>query len=157
MSQPANRPVVMTQALNDVKARLAERDAATAAFNDRRGVHVIDLEFDDKAARTWADFTSAHVGTQMASTVDTHCVSAPQIQEAIFVGHTEITGNFSADSARELNRGSSPLALTFESSADEILPATTLSTVFRVAVIAAGLGLAVVVGAVVYRARRAAR
>jgi preprotein translocase subunit SecD len=117
------------------------------------------LEFDDNAARTWADFTSANVGTQTAFTLDTQVLSAPEIRESIPGGRTQITGNFTADSARELadalNGGSSPLSLSFESSADEILPATSFSKVLRVAVIAAGLGLAmVVVGAVVYVARR---
>jgi preprotein translocase subunit SecD len=131
---------------------------AIAGFNSRRGQHVVDLEFDDDAARNWADFTSANVGTQTAFTVDTLVLSAPEIQEAIPGGRTQITGNFTADSARELvdalNRGSSPASLSFESSADEMLPATTFSKVLRVVVIAAGLGLAVVVGAVVYLTRR---
>jgi preprotein translocase subunit SecD len=132
---------------------------ATTSFDSRLRQHVVNLEFDDNAARTWEDFTSAHIGTQAAFTVDTQVLSAPEIQEAIPGGHTQITGNFTADSARKLvdalNRGSSPLSLTFESSADEMLPATTFSKVLRFAVIAAGLGLAMaVVGAVVYLARR---
>jgi preprotein translocase subunit SecD len=132
---------------------------ATTDFDSRLRQHVVNLEFDDDAARTWERFTSANIGTQTAFTVDTQVLSAPQIQEAIAGGHTQITGNFTADSARELadalNRGSSPLSLSFVSSADEMLPATTFSTVLRVAVITAGLGLAiVVVGAVLYQARR---
>jgi preprotein translocase subunit SecD len=133
---------------------------ATAGLDAQRGQHVVDLKFDDNATRTWADYTSVKVGTQTAFTLDTQVLSAPQIQEAIPGGRTQITGNFTADSARELadalNGGSSPAALSFESSADEMLPATTFSKVLRVAVIAAGLGLALVVGgAVAYLARRA--
>jgi protein-export membrane protein SecD len=132
---------------------------ATTGWDYRRGQDVVSLEFDDDAARTWADFTSANVGTQTAFTLDSQVLSAPEIQETIPDGLTQITGNFTADSARELvdalNRGSSPVSLSFESSADEMLPATTFSKVLRVAVIAVGLGLAViVVGVVVYRARR---
>jgi protein-export membrane protein SecD len=132
---------------------------ATTGFDSRRGQHVVDLEFDDGAARAWSDFTSANVGTQAAFTVDTQVLSAPEIQEAIPDGHTQITGNFTGDFARELtdalNGDSSPVSLSFESSADEMLPATTFSTVLRVTVIAAGLGLTViVVGAVAYLARR---
>ena len=132
---------------------------ASAGLDHQRGQYVIDVEFDDDAARTWADFTSANVGTQTAFTVDTQVVSAPQIQEAIPGGHTQITGDFTADSARELadalNGGSSTVSLSFESSADEMLPATTFSKVLRVAVVAAGAGLAMVaVGAAVYLARR---
>lgn len=132
---------------------------ATAGWDDQPGQHVVDLEFDDNAARTWADFTSANVGTQTAFTLDTQVLSAPEIRESIPGGRTQITGNFTADSARELagalSGGSSPLSLSFESSADEMLAATTFSKVSRVAVIAAGLGLVMVgVGAVVYLARR---
>jgi preprotein translocase subunit SecD len=132
---------------------------ATAGLDSRLGQHLVDLEFDDNAARIWADFTSANVGTRTAFTLDTQVLSAPQIQESIPGGRTQITGNFTADSARDLadalNRGSSPVSLSFESSTDEMLPATTFSKVLRVAVIAAGLGLAVIaVGAVVYLARR---
>jgi preprotein translocase subunit SecD len=132
---------------------------ATTGFNSRLGQHVVDLQFDDNAARTWADFTDANIGTQMAVTVDTEVISAPEITEAIPGGHARISGNFTADSGRDLadalNRGPSPLPLSFESSADEILPSTMFSNVLRVVVIAAGLGLAiVVVCTVVYLARR---
>jgi protein-export membrane protein SecD len=137
----------------------ADVQDATTGWDYHRRQHVVSLEFDDDAARTWANYTSAKVGTQTAFTVDTQVLSAPQIQETIFGGRTEITGNFTADSARDLvdalNRGSSPLSLSFESSVDEILPATTFSKALRVAVVAAGVGLAMVgVGVVVYLARR---
>jgi protein-export membrane protein SecD len=134
---------------------------ATTGWDHQRGQQVVDLEFDDNATRAWADFTSANVGTHTAFTVDTQVLSAPQIQEAIPGGHTQITGNLTADSARDLadalNGDSSLASLSFESSADEMLPATTFSKVLRVAVIAAGLGLTVVVGAVVYLPRRTRR
>ena len=89
---------------------------------------------------------------------DTQVISAPQIMETIPDGRTQITGQFDADSARELadalNRGASPLSLSFESSTDEMLPATTLSKVLRVAEIAAGVFLAaVVLGAAVHLTR----
>jgi preprotein translocase subunit SecD len=133
---------------------------ATSGTDSRRGEDVVDLEFDDDAARTWADFTESNIGTQTAFTVDTQVFSAPVIQETIPDGRTQITGNFTADSARELvdalNFGSSPLSLSYESSADEILPATTLSKILRVAVIAVGLGLTVLVIGAVYLTRRTA-
>ena len=109
-------------------------------------------------AGTWADFTAANMGTQTAFTLDTQVISAPQIMETIPDGRTQITGQFDADSARELadalNRGASPLSLSFESSTDEMLAATTLSKVLRVAEIAAGVFLAaVVLGAAVHLTR----
>ncbi len=56
-------------------------------------------EFKPDAANIWADFTAANVGTQTAFTLDSQVVSAPQIQEAIPGGRTQITGQFTADDA----------------------------------------------------------
>ncbi len=131
---------------------------ATAGRDSQYNQEVVDLEFDDPATRTWADFTAANVGKQTAFTLDTEVISAPQIMETIPNGRTQITGQFDAASARELadtlNRGSSPLSLSLKSSADEILLATTLSKVMRVAEIAVGVALGLVVlGAAVYFAR----
>jgi preprotein translocase subunit SecD len=132
---------------------------ATAGRDSQRDQVVVDLEFDDAAARTWEEFTAANIGTQTAFTLDTQVISAPQINETIPGGRTQITGQFDTDSARELadalNRGSSPVSLSFESSADEMISATSLSKALRAVEIAAGVGLAVIVlGAVVYLRRR---
>ena len=83
----------------------------------------------------------------------------PEIQETIPGGRTQIRGQFDADSARRLaetiNRGASPLSLSFESSTDEIVSATTFSEMLRIVEIVAGVGLAtIVLGAVVYLRRR---
>ena len=129
---------------------------ATAGRDTQRDQYVVDLEFDDAAARTWEEFTAAK-SARSRFTIDTHVISAPQIQETIPDGRTQITGQFDTDSSRDwprLDRGSSPLNLSFESSTDEILPATTLSKMLRVAEITAGVCLAaIVLGAVVYLAR----
>ncbi|MGV0742489.1 preprotein translocase subunit SecD [Mycolicibacterium sp. XJ870] len=121
--------------------------------------YVVDLQFDDDAARTWANFTAANIGTQTAFSLDTKVAAAPEIREAIPDGRTQISGTFDADSAREmasmLASGSLPVSLAYESSRSEKLPATTISIVLRVLVIAAGIGLALLVlGAVVYLTRR---
>jgi protein-export membrane protein SecD len=128
---------------------------------DSAARHVIDLQFDNDAAQAWADFTEANVGTQAAFTVDTRVLSAPSIRERIPNGGTQISGDFDESSARALadgiNRGASPVALTYVSAGDEKLPVTMLSMLIRVAVIIAGIGVAlVVIGTVVYllRARR---
>lgn len=125
---------------------------------DSMGRDVIDLQFDNDAAQVWSNFTGANIGSQAAFTIDTRVVSAPSIRERIPNGGTQISGDFDEASARDLadgiNRGASPVALTYSSSADEKLPVTTLSMLIRGAVVVAGLGLAVVViGAVVYLLR----
>lgn len=130
----------------------SDRDAAS-------GEYVVDVEFDESAARTWAEFTAANVGTQTAFTLDTKVVSAPEIMEAIPGGRTQITGNFDADAAREvaglLTSGSLPVSLTYESSAPESLPPTMLFLGLRAAVVAAGIALGILVlGGAVYLLRR---
>ena len=73
---------------------------ASSGLDQQSGEYVVDVEFKDEAANTWADFTAANVGTQTAFTLDSQVVSAPQIQEAIPGGRTQITGQFTADTAK---------------------------------------------------------
>jgi preprotein translocase subunit SecD len=99
------------------------------------------------------------VGAQTAFTIDTRVPSAPQIQEAIPGGRTQITGQFDAENARALadalNRGALPLTLTYESSTDATLPQTASANLMRIIVIGAGVSVAVLVlGAAVYLRRR---
>ena len=119
---------------------------ATSGLDQQRGEYVVDLQFKGDAANVWADFTAANVGTQTAFTLDSQVVSAPEIQEAIPGGRTQITGQFTADSARELANvlkyGSLPLS--FESSEAETVSATLGLTSLRAGLIAGALGLALV-------------
>ncbi len=119
---------------------------ATSGLDQQRGEYVVDLQFKGDAATTWADFTAANVGTQTAFTLDSRVVSAPTIQEAIPGGRTQITGQFTADSSRELANvlkyGSLPLS--FESSEAETVSATLGLTSLRAGLIAGAIGLAAV-------------
>ena len=119
---------------------------ATSGLDQQRGEYVVDLQFKGDAANVWANFTAANVGTQTAFTLDSQVVSAPEIQEAIPGGRTQITGQFTADSARELANvlkyGSLPLS--FESSEAQTVSATLGLTSLRAGLIAGALGLALV-------------
>lgn len=130
-------------------------DSATWEFDRDYGQYLVDLEFDSEAARTWADFTAANVGTQTAFTLDTAVVSAPEIREAIPGGRTQISGSFTEGSARELagalNSGPLPVSLTVESSSSESLTRTIASTPLRIALGVVGVLLVgLVAGTVVY-------
>ncbi|HEU0191184.1 MAG TPA: protein translocase subunit SecD [Mycobacterium sp.] len=113
---------------------------------DQRSGWIVQLQFKSAAADTWADYTAAHIGTQTAFTLDSQVVSAPQIREAIPGGRTQITGNFNADSARQLANalkyGSLPLS--FESSEAETVSATLGLTSLRAGLIAGAIGLVLV-------------
>jgi preprotein translocase subunit SecD len=104
------------------------------------------VEFNDEASRIWADFTAANVGTQTAFVLDSKVVSAPQILEAIPGGRTQITGQFTQTSARELANvlkyGSLPLS--FESSEAQTVSATLGLTSLRAGLIAGAVGLVLV-------------
>jgi preprotein translocase subunit SecD len=119
---------------------------ADSGLDQQRGEYVVTVEFNDEASRVWADFTAANIGTQTAFVLDSKVVSAPEIQEAIPGGRTQITGRFTADSARELANvlkyGSLPLS--FESSEAETVSATLGLTSLRAGLIAGAIGLALV-------------
>jgi preprotein translocase subunit SecD len=119
---------------------------ANSGLDTNRGEYVVDLEFNSEAANVWADFTAANVGTQTAFTLDSQVVSAPAINEPIPGGNTQITGQFTQESARELANvlkyGSLPLS--FESSEAETVSATLGLTSLRAGLIAGAIGLALV-------------
>ncbi len=120
--------------------------SADSGLDQQRGEYVVTVQFNDEASKIWADFTAANVGTQTAFVLDSQVVSAPEIQEAIPGGRTQITGRFTADSARELANvlkyGSLPLS--FESSEAETVSATLGLSSLRAGLIAGAVGLALV-------------
>ena len=120
--------------------------SADSGLDQQRGEYVVTVQFNDDASRIWADFTAANVGTQTAFVLDSQVVSAPEIQEAIPGGRTQITGRFTADTARELANvlkyGSLPLS--FESSEAETVSATLGLTSLRAGLIAGAIGMALV-------------
>ena len=119
---------------------------ASSGMDTQRGEYVVTVEFKPDAANVWADFTASHVGTQTAFTLDSQVVSAPQIEEAIPGGNTQITGQFNAQKAKELANvlkyGSLPLS--FESSEAETVSATLGLTSLRAGLIAGAIGMALV-------------
>jgi len=122
---------------------------ASSGFDQQSGAYVVDVEFKDNAATTWADFTAANIGTQTAFTLDSQVVSAPQIREAIPGGRTQISGGnppFTAETSKQLANvlkyGSLPLS--FESSEAETVSATLGLTSLRAGLIAGSIGLALV-------------
>jgi len=122
---------------------------ASSGLDQQSGAYVVDLEFKDEAATTWADFTAANIGTQTAFTLDSQVVSAPQIREAIPGGRTQISGGdppFTSETAKQLANvlkyGSLPLS--FESSEAETVSATLGLTSLKAGLIAGAIGLALV-------------
>jgi preprotein translocase subunit SecD len=121
-------------------------ESASSGLDQQQGVYVVDLQFESDATEIWADFTAANVGTQTAFVLDSQVVSAPEIREPIPGGRTQITGEFTDSSARELANvlkyGSLPLS--FESSEAETVSATLGLSSLRAGLIAGAVGLAAV-------------
>lgn len=122
---------------------------ASSGMDQRSGANIVQVQFKSGAADIWADFTATHIGTQTAFTLDSQVVSAPQIQEAIPGGRTQITGGspgFTQDGARQLANvlkyGSLPLS--FEASEAETVSATLGMTSLKAGLIAGAIGLALV-------------
>ncbi len=94
-----------------------------AGQGQREGEYVVDVAFNHEAAEALSTFCGTNIGNQVAYTFNSRVFSAPVIREVIPDGRTQITGAFTADSARKfadaVNRGSLPLTLTFESAATE--------------------------------------
>jgi preprotein translocase subunit SecD len=83
------------------------------------GRYAVDLQFDGTAASTWAQFAAAHRGSQVAYTLDTQVISAPQIESSAHIT-SDLTA-FTSDSARQLasTLQSGPLPIPFEASKPE--------------------------------------
>jgi preprotein translocase subunit SecD len=101
------------------KSIISGQQVEHARHEQRDGETVVDVSFNHEAAQALATFSDANIGNQVAYTFNSRVLSAPVLLEAIPDGRTQITGAFTADSARKfadaVNRGSLPLTLTFES------------------------------------------
>jgi preprotein translocase subunit SecD len=105
-------------------------DSASSGFDERSGQKVVKLNFKATAAQTWTDYTAAHIGTQVAFTLDSAVVTAPSIREAISTGRVQIAGGLTAKQARHLANvlNYHPLPLNFESSELQMVPPKPGST-----------------------------
>ncbi|WP_006246657.1 protein translocase subunit SecD [Mycolicibacterium tusciae] len=119
---------------------------ANSGLDQQQGQYIVDVQFKSDATKIWADFTAANVGTQTAFVLDSKVVSAPEIREPIPGGRTQISGQFTEQTARELANvlkyGSLPLS--FESSEAETVSATLGLTSLRAGLIAGAVGIGLV-------------
>lgn len=64
----------------------------------------VRVDFNSEGAKLFADLTGANIGKQIAIFLDGALLSAPVVQDHITNGTAIISGNFSAEEARELVR-----------------------------------------------------
>ncbi len=68
----------------------------------RTGDEVVTMRMTAEGTKKWALLTQANVGRSIAVVLDGYVYSAPNINEAITGGNTEISGDFSLEEAKDL-------------------------------------------------------
>lgn len=131
------------------KSKLDGQEIKNASSNldSRQGRWVVDVEFKSSGSDTWGKLTNEYVGKQLAFALDTKVVSAPRVESGNqFGGSTQISGNFTSTSAKELANslkyGSLPLSFT--TSEAETVSATLGMSSLRAGLIAGAIGLVAV-------------
>lgn len=86
------------------------------ASRNQENRDVVVIQFDQQGGNRFAKLTSENVGKQFAIILDGEIISAPVIQDQILGGTSEISGNFSAETAQQLaislQSGALPVDLT---------------------------------------------
>jgi preprotein translocase subunit SecD/SecD/SecF fusion protein len=75
---------------------------ASVGQNSSTGGIVVNVSMNAAGTKTWGDYTTAHIGKQVAIVLDGVVKSAPVVNDAITGGQTEISGKFTADEAKSL-------------------------------------------------------
>jgi protein-export membrane protein SecD len=107
---------------------------------------IVSIEFDETGAELFEKITTENVGEQLAIFLDGELMSAPRINEPISGGSAIISGNFSAEEARDLvrnlNFGALPMEISLVST--QSIGATLGERAIDAGVTAGLLGLLVV-------------
>ncbi len=103
----------------------------------------VTVSFNSEGARLFEELTERNVGKTIAIAVDDQVVSAPVVQEVLYGGTAQITGNFTIDEAKNLagrlNEGALPVPITLES--QQSIEASLGEEALRVSVVAGAFGL----------------
>ncbi|MBI2737834.1 MAG: protein translocase subunit SecD [Rhodospirillales bacterium] len=75
---------------------------ANSSFDQRTGEPIVQFRFDGPGGRRFAEITKRNVGNPFAIVLDGKVLSAPVIREPILGGSGQISGSFTAESARDL-------------------------------------------------------
>lgn len=103
-----NKPVPTKLTGKDLKK-------AQVVFGSQDGTPQVALTFSGEGAKMFGEITQKNVGKPVAIVLDNAVISAPIVQQAILTGDAVISGNFTADTAKnlsiQLNAGSLPAPL----------------------------------------------
>lgn len=114
-------------------------DSASAEYTNENG-YVVALKLTKAGSAKFAEATARLKGSVISIWMDDQQISAPTVNEAITNGEAIITGDFDADSSKELadkiNAGSLPFALTVDNSKLQIISPTLGSQALNVMTVA---------------------
>jgi preprotein translocase subunit SecD len=83
------------------------------AFDQQTGSPFVQISFDDAGAEIFGQLTEEHVGEVIGIFLDGSAISTPMVQQAIYGGTAQITGNFTLAEAKllaqRLNAGALPV------------------------------------------------
>lgn len=89
---------------------------ASVAFDPQTGAPYIMLTFNSEGADLFAQLTEANVGQVIGIFLDGEPVTTPVVQQAIYGGQAQITGQFTVveakDTAQRLNAGALPVPIS---------------------------------------------
>jgi preprotein translocase subunit SecD len=77
-------------------------EAASVQLQEYDGHWAVELELTRDDARTFGEWTRAHIGERAAVVADNELIFAPAIQSAIEGGEIEISGQYTEREARDL-------------------------------------------------------
>ena len=105
-SDPKAKDVLPLYAIKTLENGLAELEGdhvanATQDF-DERGKVAIKMNMDKIGTSIWAKMTSKNVGKPIAIVLDNIVYSAPNVNDAITTGNSQISGNYSLKTAQDL-------------------------------------------------------
>lgn len=87
-----NRAPLSGDAVTDARADFSE----TSAFAN------VSMSMNNEGAKTWARLTKENIGKSIAIALDGYIYSFPTVNTEISGGHSQITGNFTVEEAKDL-------------------------------------------------------
>ena len=96
-------PLYAIKTLDNGQAELEGDHVANAAQDfDERGKVAIKMNMDKLGTTIWAKMTAKNVGKPIAIVLDNIVYSAPNVNDAITTGNSQISGNYSLKTAQDL-------------------------------------------------------
>ena len=114
---------------------------SAAQFDPQSGSPYVSLVFSDEGGKLFGDLTSRLVGQKIAIFLDGSVISAPTVQDAIYGGQAQITGDFTLEEVKllvqRLNAGALPVPvkLMSQQTVGPILGAISLQQSIKAALV----------------------